>query len=331
MYYIVEFIESREVEVVPALWVNNDVCQWPDHHRSTELKKSIKNKEQPGPSWDAFSVRILYTAENYQTARLKLPQAENHTDLQTAEEDEDDIPKRKRKRLSNIRFESDSDSDNDAFHKKTNSVFNNLPPPPKINGPGFEVQAAVNNQALTRKPHNHRRPTSLGYTSTPVSRQSSTTPNVSSPIARGSMSSPEPRHLEHNRLSSANEFITALSVIGGVDIKDSVWRIMKRCLTNALAKQLNWRGVNGKTAFQRLGLKDVISRTVRNNILTKAATDQEIDTFIKRWLHLAGDRDGGRRKREERRQAVQNSSLEDTHGCGGPRRDLDQDGEYAGC
>uniref|UniRef100_A0A3B3DUL9 Uncharacterized protein n=1 Tax=Oryzias melastigma TaxID=30732 RepID=A0A3B3DUL9_ORYME len=207
MYYIVEFIESREVEVVPALWVNNDVCQWPDHHRSTELKKSIKNKEQPGPSWDAFSVRILYTAENYQTARLKLPQAENHTDLQTAEEDEDDIPKRKRKRLSNIRFESDSDSDNDAFHKKTNSVFNNLPPPPKINGPGFEVQAAVNNQALTRKPHNHRRPTSLGYTSTPVSRQSSTTPNVSSPIARGSMSSPEPRHLEHNRLSSANEFV----------------------------------------------------------------------------------------------------------------------------
>ncbi|XP_024126056.1 uncharacterized protein LOC112145186, partial [Oryzias melastigma] len=176
-----------------------------------------------------------------------------------------------------------------------------------LNGRGFEVQAAVNNQALTRKRRNHTRPTSLGYTSTPVSRQSCTTPNVSSPIARGSMSSPEPRHLEHNRLSSANEFvpllhqiltkldmltdqvkviqlslqnkaeetvagkqnlekdllplkdvvslltlerrlreetdlknkmITALSVIGGVDIKDSVWRIMKRCLTNALAKQL---------------------------------------------------------------------------------------------
>ncbi|RVE56169.1 hypothetical protein OJAV_G00233850 [Oryzias javanicus] len=58
-----------------------------------------------------------------------------------------------------------------------------------------------------------------------------------------------------------NKMITDLSVGGGVDIKDSVWRIMKQCFTNALAKQLNWRGVNGKTAFQQLQLKDVISQT----------------------------------------------------------------------
>lgn len=53
--------------------------------------------------------------------------------------------------------------------------------------------------------------------------------------------------------------ITALSVIGGVDIKDTVWRIMKHLFTNSLAKQLNWRGVNGKTAFHSLQLKDVIT------------------------------------------------------------------------
>lgn len=51
----------------------------------------------------------------------------------------------------------------------------------------------------------------------------------------------------------------ALSVIGGVDIKDTVWRIMKNLFTNSLAKQLNWRGVNGKTAFHSLQLKDVIT------------------------------------------------------------------------
>ncbi|XP_016332374.1 uncharacterized protein LOC107680838 [Sinocyclocheilus anshuiensis] len=56
-----------------------------------------------------------------------------------------------------------------------------------------------------------------------------------------------------------NKMITALSVIGGVDIKDSVWRVMKHCFTNSLAKQLNWRGINGKTAFHRLQLKDVIT------------------------------------------------------------------------
>lgn len=53
--------------------------------------------------------------------------------------------------------------------------------------------------------------------------------------------------------------MTALNVIGGVDIKDSVWRVMKHCFTNSLAKQLNWRGINGKTAFHRLQLKDVIT------------------------------------------------------------------------
>lgn len=46
--------------------------------------------------------------------------------------------------------------------------------------------------------------------------------------------------------------------------------------------------------------------TVRNNRLTATATDQEVECYIKRWLHLASDRDGGRRKREERRQTFQN-------------------------
>ncbi|KAA8577447.1 hypothetical protein FQN60_013980, partial [Etheostoma spectabile] len=29
--------------------------------------------------------------------------------------------------------------------------------------------------------------------------------------------------------------ITALSVIGGIDVKDSVWRVMKHCFTKPLA------------------------------------------------------------------------------------------------
>ncbi|KAA8594147.1 hypothetical protein FQN60_004981, partial [Etheostoma spectabile] len=45
--------------------------------------------------------------------------------------------------------------------------------------------------------------------------------------------------------------LTALIVIGGIDVEDSVWRVMKHCFTNPLAKQLNWRGINGKTAFHK--------------------------------------------------------------------------------
>ncbi|XP_073728202.1 uncharacterized protein [Misgurnus anguillicaudatus] len=77
-----------------------------------------------------------------------------------------------------------------------------------------------------------------------------------------------------------NKMIMALSVIGGLDIKDTVWRVMKHCFTNCLAKQPKWRGINGKTAFQRLELKNVTTATVRKNKLTAMATDQEVEIFI---------------------------------------------------
>lgn len=47
-------------------------------------------------------------------------------------------------------------------------------------------------------------------------------------------------------------------MLGGVDVKDTVWRIMKQAIKNDLAKTVNWRGVNGKTSFQSLELKSVV-------------------------------------------------------------------------
>lgn len=52
MFYIVEFYETQEVEVVPAAWVADDVCQWPTHYRPDELAKAIENEEQPGYTWE---------------------------------------------------------------------------------------------------------------------------------------------------------------------------------------------------------------------------------------------------------------------------------------
>ncbi|XP_051778538.1 uncharacterized protein LOC114643977 [Erpetoichthys calabaricus] len=68
---------------------------------------------------------------NYRTARLKLPVAKRHSDLQIAEDEEDDeIPKRtKRKKIANTRFDSDSDGDDWSKPK------NYLPLPPKITPP----------------------------------------------------------------------------------------------------------------------------------------------------------------------------------------------------
>lgn len=40
---------------------------------------------------------------------------------------------------------------------------------------------------------------------------------------------------------------------------------------------------------------------VRREYLTLAATEKEIDSTIKIWIHLAPDRDGGRRERMKKK------------------------------
>uniref|UniRef100_A0A672GHG3 DUF4806 domain-containing protein n=1 Tax=Salarias fasciatus TaxID=181472 RepID=A0A672GHG3_SALFA len=253
MFYIVEFYGTREVEVVPAAWVADGVCQWPVYHNPEELVKAVKYAEQPGSSWEEFRVRILYTAANYTTARLKLPQVETHTDLQPAGGD-DHKPERKQERLVLTNQE--------LIMEQLRIITRTLN---QIQGPPAGGQEVLEKDVFPLK-------------------------DISSLLA------------VEQRVREEADF---KHVIGGVDIKDTVWRIMKNVFSNSLAKQLNWRGVNGKTAFHSLQLKDIITGTVRNNQLTATATDQEVEAFIKRWLHLAGDRDGGRREREEKRRATQ--------------------------
>ncbi|KAL7383777.1 hypothetical protein ABVT39_017213 [Epinephelus coioides] len=214
MFYIVEFYETQEVEVVPAAWVADDVCQWPTYYKPDELAKAIKNEEQPGDSWEEYRVRILYKAASYKAARLKLPEAETHTDLQTAEED-DDMPRRKRKR----KLLTNQEMIMDQLKIVTLTLQ-------KIQGEHVGGQEVLEADLFPLK-------------------------DISSLLA-----------VERRVREEADykkKMITALSVIGGVDIKDTVWRIMKHLFTNSLAKQLNWRGVNGKTAFHSLQLKDIIT------------------------------------------------------------------------
>ncbi|KAA0717506.1 hypothetical protein E1301_Tti023690 [Triplophysa tibetana] len=115
---------------------------------------------------------------NYKTALLKLPEAEAHTDLQTAEEDEDENPKKKRKRLPNIRFESDSEEEVTVKQKRT------LPPAPKIKMQNFDKQSAIRRHLQRLEPQ--KQMTSLDL--------------------RRSLTSPEPRELvkspEHGRSTS---------------------------------------------------------------------------------------------------------------------------------
>lgn len=77
---------------------------------------------------------------------------------------------------------------------------------------------------------------------------------------------------------------------------ETVWRILTKLLTNALAMKMNWRGANGKQAFERLALKGIVPGLSAES--TKAS-DGEIEKYIKRWKQLTSDRDVGKKKRAQ--------------------------------
>lgn len=66
MYHIVSFVDTDEVEVVPAIWVKNGVCVWPPY-KGKGIQRATKCLEQPHESWSAYKVKILYTASMHKT------------------------------------------------------------------------------------------------------------------------------------------------------------------------------------------------------------------------------------------------------------------------
>ncbi|XDV31521.1 hypothetical protein PO909_002512 [Leuciscus waleckii] len=102
-----------------------------------------------------------------------------------------------------------------------------------------------------------------------------------------------------------SELTTFLGLVGGFDLKDTVWRVLKATFTTAVARVMNWRGVNNKIGVQSLVLKEVVIGAVRQNPLTGKASNKDIEFNIIKWLHLAGDREGGRRERLKKREAQQ--------------------------
>uniref|UniRef100_A0A0F8AF82 DUF4806 domain-containing protein n=1 Tax=Larimichthys crocea TaxID=215358 RepID=A0A0F8AF82_LARCR len=97
------------------------------------------------------------------------------------------------------------------------------------------------------------------------------------------------------------ELVTSLGLAGVATVKETVWSILKPAMSNDLAQKVTWCGLNGKLAFERLQLKAVVVDAVRRNPDCSSATDNDIAKAIRRWFYWAGDRNGGRRKRQQAR------------------------------
>jgi len=53
--------------------------------------------------------------------------------------------------------------------------------------------------------------------------------------------------------------VLTLGLAGGVNFKDTVWRVMKMLIQNDLACKKNWTLLHGKTSFQGLEVKNVVT------------------------------------------------------------------------
>ncbi|XP_064806415.1 uncharacterized protein LOC135523574 isoform X2 [Oncorhynchus masou masou] len=88
------------------------------------------------------------------------------------------------------------------------------------------------------------------------------------------------------------KLINHLSLVGGCDVKDVVWRLMRHTISNALAKNMN-----RKISLGSLRLREVLIAVVRKNPLTSKASESDVESVMKKWLQLAAYREGGRRRR----------------------------------
>ena len=63
MFKIFEFIETHEVELVPAIWEHiweqNGQCSWPNL-KGMALHQAIKNVMAPSLEWDRGEVKTMY-------------------------------------------------------------------------------------------------------------------------------------------------------------------------------------------------------------------------------------------------------------------------------
>ncbi|XP_048048644.1 uncharacterized protein LOC125269734 [Megalobrama amblycephala] len=412
MYHIVEFVNSKEVEVVHSNWLEGGESFWPPFVSLAKLRRATKDGVMPGADWTRFRVRVMYSHDVYEIACAKLLEATITSDLNT--EDEDNRPEyMKRKNRGCKRIVSSSEEEEEeqgrtaALRAPTKKkTYTQLAPAPCIPslgalgewsqpaGQGFwspghisettvDPPSDANNSAASPRasplsanitalspppwsPVSTTNSLSATPTDTPThaaAGRSQTsgqtgfqlTPQVYDTQHRSSREAvptaiakeiliqldsireqqllilvqlqkisssqavpdftPDPTHFGlplstieelqclEETLKNPEEkknLTVLLGMVGGMTLKDTVGRVLKRTMNSSLARLINWSGANRKPAFKGLTLKSVVLDAVRRNALTKDNTEKEIELLITRWLQLASDRDGGRSQRANR-------------------------------
>nr|XP_047138289.1 uncharacterized protein LOC124814538 [Hydra vulgaris] len=102
-----------------------------------------------------------------------------------------------------------------------------------------------------------------------------------------------------------NALSMKLASHGGSTIKRTVWNLIPMVIGTNIEKKINWSGANNKLALKTMPLKKVLLDAVKINPSTSGAVSEEVERWIKRYFQLSGDRNGGRKAREDLKNSLQ--------------------------
>ncbi|MEQ2255716.1 hypothetical protein ILYODFUR_016806 [Ilyodon furcidens] len=90
MFLIVEFINSKTVNIIPRSWFDDGTTKWPNYNSDERISRAVRKNEEPGEDWKLYDVRVLSRTDDYLKARQKLKASltSNTSELQTEEEEE---------------------------------------------------------------------------------------------------------------------------------------------------------------------------------------------------------------------------------------------------
>ncbi|XP_047136450.1 uncharacterized protein LOC124813453 isoform X2 [Hydra vulgaris] len=113
----------------------------------------------------------------------------------------------------------------------------------------------------------------------------------------------------NENIESDKKVMNALSMKlashGGSTIKRTVWNLIPMVIGTNIEKKINWSGANNKLALKTMPLKKVLLDAVKINRSTSGAVSEEVERWIKRYFQLSGDRNGGRKAREDLKNSLQ--------------------------
>ncbi|XP_065652611.1 uncharacterized protein LOC136079882 [Hydra vulgaris] len=101
-----------------------------------------------------------------------------------------------------------------------------------------------------------------------------------------------------------NALSRKLASQGGSTVKGIIWNLIPMVIGPNIEKKINWSGANNKLALKAMPLKKVLLGAVKINHLTSGASAEEVERWLKRYFQLSGDRNGGRKAREERKNSL---------------------------